>query len=229
MMKTIKQILKEFLKEQQTQLKPSTYRYYDDAIYYFEECLNGYAYQYLNEKDSKRFSKLYEEKKEYCEIFGPSNIGANEISEFLDYFMVKKVIGSKELMKNVGRVMRKFVRWMNEKGYMTGKEYNVTAERVDSLKDDLPKVEELASMIYHYIENTQVEDFTEKADGYFRVTKIAPGKLWLEDMGGGKSIGPTFVSDEISSRCKLGWVICLELGKTTKGWQMLESGNVYPW
>lgn len=229
MMKTIKHVLNEFLKEQQMQLKPSTYRYYDDAMYYFKECLDGYAYQYLDEKDSKRFNKLCNQGKEFCEIFGPSNIGVNEISEFLDYFMVKKVIGTKELMKNVGRVMRKFVRWMNEKGYMTGEEYDVTAERVDSLKDDLPKVEELASLIYHYIEDTPVDDFTKTADGYFRVTNIKPGKLWLEDMGGGKSIGPTFVSDEISSQCKVGWVICLELGKTAKGWQMLESGNVYPW
>lgn len=229
MMKTVKQVLNEFLKEQQDRVKPGTYRYYDDAMYFFEECLNGYAYQYLDEKDSKRFDKLYEQGKEFCEIFGSSNIGANEISEFLDYFMVKKVMGSKELMKNVGRVMRKFVRWMNEKGYMNDEEFKITAERVDNLKDDLPKVEELASMIYHYTENTPVDDFTEKADGYFRVAKIKPGKLWLENMEGGKSIGPTFVSNEISSQCKVGWVIYLELGKTTKGWQMLESGNVYPW
>lgn len=227
-MKTIKQVLNEFLKEQQARLKPSTYRGYDDAIYYFEACLNGYAHQYLDEKDSKLFDKLYDQGKEFCEIFGPGTIGSNEIGEFLDYFIIKKVMGSKELMKTVGRVMRKFVRWMNEKGYMSNEEYRITAERVDSLKDELPKVEELASMIYHYIENNLVEDFTRTVDGYFTVTKITPGKLWLEDMGGGQSIGSIFVSSEISSLCKVGWVIYLELGKTTKGWQMLESGNVYP-
>ena len=228
-MKTIKQVLNEFLKEQQARVKPGTYRGYDDAMYYFETCLNGYAHQYLDENDSELFDKFFDQGKEFCEIFGPSNIGSSEISEFLDYFMVKKVIGSKELMKTVGRVMRKFVRWMNEKGYMNDEEFEITAERVDSLKDELPKVEELASMIYHYIENNPVEDFTKTAEGYFTVTKIKPGKLWLEDMGGGKSMGPAFVSNEISSLCKVGWVICIELGKTTKGWQMIESGNVYPW
>ncbi len=228
-MKTIKQVLNDFLKEQHAGVKPSTYRDYDEAISLFEECLDGYAYQYLDERDSKRFEELSRNDKEFCEIFGPSNIGANEISEFLDYFMVKKVIGSKELMKNVGRVMGIFVRWMNEKGYMDDEESTITAERVDGLKDDLPKVEELASMIYDYIEDNPVDDFTKTMDGYFRITKIRPGELWFEDMGGGTSIGPTFVSKEISSLCKVGWVICLELGKTTKGWQMLESGYVYPW
>jgi hypothetical protein len=73
------------------------------------------------------------------------------------------------------------------------------------------------------------EDVSEAIEGYFQVTKIKPGKLWLEDqMGPEGEIGPVPVSSEISSKCKIGWVISLELGKTKKGWRMLESGNVYP-
>jgi hypothetical protein len=66
-------------------------------------------------------------------------------------------------------------------------------------------------------------------EGYFPVTKIQPGKLWLKDYSGQEGkIGPVFVSDEISSLCKVGWMISLKLGKTRKGWEILESGNVYP-
>jgi hypothetical protein len=229
-MKTIKQILGEFLKEQQVRLKPKTYRGYEEAIDLFERCLDDYAYQNLDEKDSKLFDRLFKEKsKQFCEIFGPDKIGFAEISEFLDYFMIRKVMGSKELMKTVGRVMKKFVKWMKEKGYMKEEEYENTSEMVDELKDELPKVEELSDLIYDYIRNNPPEDFTETEEGYFSVTKIEPGKLWLEDyMGSGEEIGPVLVSTEISSRCKVGWVICLELGKTSKGWKMLESGNVYP-
>ena len=61
------------------------------------------------------------------------------------------------------------------------------------------------------------------------MTKIKTGKLWVEEMGGGEEIGPVLVSNDITSICKLGWVICLGLGKTNKGWGMLECGNVYPW
>ena len=98
---------------------------------------------------------------------------------------------------------------------------------VDELKDELPKVEELASLIYDYIQNNPPEDFTKIIEGYFRITKVEPGKLWLENYTGtGKEIGTVFVSTEISAMCKVGWVINLELGKTGEGWQMLESGNV---
>ena len=130
-MKTIKQVLGEFLKEQQARLKPSTYRGYEDAMYLFKHYLNDYAYQYLGEKDSKLFDKLYDENKEFCEIFGPDKISLSEISEFLDYFMIRKVMGSKGLMKTVGRVMRKFVKWMSENGYINEEEYENTAEIVD--------------------------------------------------------------------------------------------------
>ncbi|MCD4809622.1 MAG: hypothetical protein K8R17_06965 [Methanosarcinales archaeon] len=206
------------------------YEGYENALYIFEQFLNGYAHQYLNEKDSILFDKLHnEEHKEFCEIFGPGNIGPSEVGEFLDYFMIRKVIGSKELMKTVGRVIRKFVKWMNEKGHMPEDEFETTAEIVDELKDELPKVRELSGLIYCYIQDNPIDDFTEIVDGYFRVTKIEPRQLWLEGyVGSIGSVGPVSVSTEITSMCKIGWVINLELGKTGKSWKMLECGNVYP-
>jgi hypothetical protein len=143
--------------------------------------------------------------------------------------MIKKVMGSKELMKTVGRVMRKIVKWMNEKGYMPEEEFENTAGIVVQLKDELPKVEGLSGLIYGHIRNNPIDDFTESVDGYFKVTKIESRKLWLENyMRGRGTVGPVSVSTEISSMCNVGWIICLELGKTGKSWKMLECDNVYP-
>ena len=100
---------------------------------------------------------------------------------------------------------------------------------IDDFKDDLPKVVELSNLIYEYAQYAPPVDFSETVEGYFTVTKIQPGKLWLEDYSGQEGkIGPVRVSDEISSLCKEGWTLSLKLGKTKKGWQILESGNVYP-
>lgn len=66
-------------------------------------------------------------------------------------------------------------------------------------------------------------------DGHFRVTKIEPRKLWFEGyMESIGTVGPVSVSTGISSMCKVGWVINLEMCKTGKSWKMSESGNVYP-
>jgi len=45
--------------------------------------------------------------------------------EFLGYFMIRKVIGSKELMKTVVRVMRRFAKWMREKDYINEEKYEM--------------------------------------------------------------------------------------------------------
>jgi hypothetical protein len=34
--------------------------------------------------------------------------------------------------------------------------------------------------------------------------------------------------EEILRHCHVGWQVNLLLGKTSRGWQIIESGNVYP-
>jgi hypothetical protein len=225
-MKTIKKVFNEFLKEQKAHLSQRTLRGYEDAIFLFQSYLNEYASQYLDERETE----IFENKgKEFCEVFSPDQIGSTEINEFLNYFIIRKVMGSKELMKNVSRAMKKLVKWMNEKGYMAGEEYELGTEIADRAKADLPQCEELANLILEACEYGEYEEYSEKVDGYWQVTKIQSGKLWLEDYSGSrKKIGPVPVDHEISSLCKVGWVINLVLGRTRRGWIMLESGNVYP-
>lgn len=86
----------------------------------------------------------------------------------------------------------------------------------------------IQDIIYNYIVKSRCDSYTKSRGGYFSVVNIEPGKLWLVNEFDGDNIGPVYVSNNISSKCKKGWVICLELGKTAKGWVMISSGNVYP-
>ena len=225
-MNSIKKVFKEFLEEQKAHLSTRTLRGYEDAIFLFQSYLNEYASQYLDEEETESFEN---KGKDFCEIFSPGQISNIEINEFLNYFMIRKVMGSKELMKNVSRAMKKLVKWLNEKGYMEQEDYGYSIEVTEKAKDDLPQCEELANLIYACCQYGDYEEYTETVDGYLEVTKIQPGKLWFEDyLGSGKEIGPVHVDYAISSLCKVGWVINLVLGKTRRGWKMLESGNVYP-
>ncbi|UEC42741.1 MAG: hypothetical protein METHAR1v1_830008 [Methanothrix sp.] len=227
-MKTIKLVFQEFLNEQEAQLKPRTYRGYEEAISLFEDCLDGYGWNSLNQEEADLYDELYDEGKEFCEIFGPDKITSSEIAEFLDYFMIRKVAGSNTLMETVGRVIRKFVRWMGEKGYMDSECYEGAAMAVDELKGDLAKVTELSALIFDYIRESPDVEFEEIEDGYFSVVAIKPGELWVEGyIGQTGLIGPVIVSEKISSICKEGWVISLMLGKVGESWRMIESGFVY--
>lgn len=50
----------------------------------------------------------------FCVIVGPTR-GQN-LGEFLDYFMVRKVIAGQELRKASGTVTGKLVRWLADRG-----------------------------------------------------------------------------------------------------------------
>lgn len=105
-------------------MSSKTYSGYEEAIYYFEEYLNGWAHKYLSEEDKSRLTEFYErEGMKYCEVFDPEYIRALEIKDFLGHFMIRNVLASKTFLETVGRVMHKLVKWMNEKNYMDYEKY----------------------------------------------------------------------------------------------------------
>ncbi|HII00205.1 TPA: hypothetical protein HA351_00655 [Methanosarcinaceae archaeon] len=229
--KTIQQILEEFLAEQQARLRPKTYLGYEEAIYFFRTYLNGYAHQFLDRKEDDSYDRLYDsENKQFWQIFGPEHLGNAEITDFLSDFMVKKIAGNKTLMETTGRVMLKLVNWLHEKGYTPDDEFKKASKSVKKLKPDLPLVGEVTDLIYDYVQKHPVEDhYTSDLDAYFSIEKIEPGKLWVEDyLGSGKIMGPVLVSEEISSKCKVGWAVSLRIVKTGDVWRILETGYVYP-
>jgi len=132
-------------------------------------------------------------------------------------------MGPESLIKKAVRVMKKFSKWMNEKNYSKD-DYQDYFEEVK----DLPKVEKLAQLIYHCARNAPELQYEDVINSSFLVSKIEKGKLWLEDdLDGTEVIGPVLVTKGISDLCQEGWRINMEIGKTSKGWYILESGNVY--
>jgi len=69
------------------------------------DCPEGYAHQRLGEDERRRWEAEFEAREEgaFCRLFGPEKIPAN-LDEFLDYFMVRKVIAGQELLNASGPV-----------------------------------------------------------------------------------------------------------------------------
>jgi hypothetical protein len=128
----IAEVLDEFLAEQRNRLKPATLGKYEDVIDLFKSSMNGYACGCLDKGESALFERLYHAEgdahREFCEIFGPDKILEN-VREFLDYFMIRKVMCGKELLRAAGTVMKKLARWLADH---RGRQRlpHVTAERI---------------------------------------------------------------------------------------------------
>jgi hypothetical protein len=227
--KTIEAVLDEFLKEQQKRLKPSTMRKYEDIIDLFQSCLDGYGHQGLNKQEDALFDRLYDaegdEHREFCQVFGPEKIPDN-VDEFLNYFMIRKVMCGKELMQAAGTVIKKLGKWLKEKGYIEPESAAEMAGCGATATKELPAAEELAWMLADYSDRTAV-DCDEVIEDYFTIEAVEPGKLRLSALSGNDEIIVP-VSRNISNACRVGWSISGAMGKTGKGWCILEAWNVYP-
>jgi hypothetical protein len=224
----IEDVLEMFLKEQRKRLKPRTFQRYEEIIDLFRHCLNGYGHHNLDRSaEVTLYERLYFQKNlEFCTIFGPDKI-LSALYNFLNYFMIRKVMASEALLQAAGTVTRKLVRWLNEHGYI-GEEDALNGDRIAAeATRELPAAERLARLLYNFAQHYAPRHWTDELDDYFTVEEIQPGLLIL---GGATTSGTIQVKVpvEISDHCKEGWMVNLLLGKTPQGWSILETGNVYP-
>jgi hypothetical protein len=226
---TISEVLQEFLEEQRQRLKPRTFANYEAIVELLEDSLNGYAYQYLDEQESALYDERYNQGIEFCDIFGPEKILDN-VDEFLGYFMVRKVIAPDELLRAAGTVTKRLARWLQEKGYAMAEEAEVAVERGAEAARSLPKAEELASLLYDFAHSQRPRKILERIDDRFTIERVEPGRLWLSGWSspGLGTVGPVAVSREITDLAEPGWAVTLWLGRTRRGWKILDVGNVYP-
>jgi len=229
-MKTINALFKEFLDEQRQCLDPDTHIDYADVIDLFVEFLNRSAHLYLSQRDADRFKALRnEENKKYCEVFSPGYIENSEVEGFLSYYMIWNVYLDVDFLKTSIQVIHDLVKWMHRNGYMNDEVYEETEKDIQELKVDVPAAKELALLLFEYIESQPLYRHTKSLSSYFEIEKIKPGRLWLyEYYTLGQTIGPVIVSEEISSKAKVGWTVYLTVGKSGNIWNPISGGVVYP-
>jgi hypothetical protein len=109
--------LTQFLAEQRERLSDRTFSRYEDVVALLRHSLDGYAYMALDGDERRRWEAEFEANEEgaVCRLFGPEKIPGH-LGEFLDYFMVRKVIAGQELLKASGTVTGKLARWLAAHG-----------------------------------------------------------------------------------------------------------------
>lgn len=235
---TIDQVLEEFLAQQRKRLKPRTVSRYEDVLNLLRHHLNGYAYEGLSEAESALFDRHFnaegEEHREFCQLFGPDKIIGN-LGSFLGYFMIRKVMAGQDLKRAAGTVTKKLSKWLAAKGYVSDDEAQAGTDRGAEAARDLPKAERAAGILFDAVENLAIdpndladEDYLEF--DHFTITKVEPGKLWLENFEGGKThlYGPLPVPNSATKLLREGWDISCSLGRVRGKWRIVEVANVYP-
>ena len=220
--KTISQVFEEFLTDQEARLSPSTFSKYGSIISLFE----SYLESYWPGHDQKEYNRITKQGGTYCGTFGPDEIPEG-YSEFLGYFMPRKVMCGKDTMKAAGTVTKKLAKWLAEKGYV--EDTADAQERAQEATRDLPAAQEVLDLLVEYVDCNAPDAYRDTLEDHFSVTKIEPGKLWLEPLTmGDKVIGPVPVPMEVTQICREAWDIVGVVVKTSRGWRFLEVWSVSP-
>lgn len=115
--------------------------------------------------------------------------------------------------------------WLAEHGHVDTEIAEVYADEAGEASKELPAMEELSYLLWRYAADQEEIDFEETAEGYSNVRRVENDRLHLADVHDRTLV--VKLPEEITSKCKSGWSINLELGKTKDGWKILEVGNVY--
>ena len=163
----------------------------------------------------------------FVHLFGADELVAN-LGEFLDYFMIRKVMAGEELLRAAGTVTKKLVRWLGDRQLIDAATTAAAAERAGDAARDLPKADRLAAILYDHAARTDVVDVDDVADDdyledYLRIERVAPGQLWFE--GG---VGPVAVPTAATDLAQPGWSVNVVLARAGASWHLVEVGNVYP-
>jgi hypothetical protein len=222
---TIDQAFHEFLAEQEARLSPATLSKYKSILDLLRSCLEGYWPGH----EQKEYVRITAAGGTYCGTFGPEEI-LGGLSEFLGYFMPHKVIASKAMMQAAGTVSKKLVKWLAQKGYVADDEsIQVAEERAGRAARDLPASQDVVDLLEAYLDENAPEHYSRTMEDHFTVTRVEPGKLWLEPfVSGDREFGPVPVPGEVSDLCEVGWDIGGMVAKTPKGWRLAEVWNVSP-
>lgn len=228
---TIAEVFQEFLADQEKRVKVKTLQKYEGIIGLFESCINDFGYQTLTKEELNIFNRFYNARgrmqRDFTHIFGPEKIPEN-VGEFLSYFMIRKVMCSKELKRSAGTVIKKLAAWLEENEYITKEEYKEMVALGARAVRELPAADELEEALTYYTGETNLQKWSEQLEDCFEVVKVNRGWLHLQSLSEENETLVVPVPVDVSERCRPGWFISLLLGKSGNGWQIIEAGHVYP-
>jgi hypothetical protein len=219
--KTISAIFEEFLADQKDRISHKTYLKYETIIGLYKSYLESYWPGHDGEYD-----KITKAGGTFCGTFGPEDATAG-YSEFLGYFMPRKVMCGKETMQAAGTVTKKLANWLAEKGHIEDTEYD--QERAGEAARDLPNARKVLDLLDAFVGQSAMEEHGNRIEDHFWIEKIEPGNLWLKPLTVGDSvIGPVPVPKKVTQLCQPMWDIGGVVVNAGKGWQFVEVWNVSP-
>jgi hypothetical protein len=161
---------------------------------------------------------------------------------FIDYFLPRKVLGSATLASKAPAVLRKWVQWSFENGYLDKERYEdfllavpvskgreaKRLQKATNLLDKLHAMTPEALLLNLSDKLIPIQDVREPdgvVEGYMQVKRLEDEVGYVQDEDGAE-IGPVFFGKALVEVLKVGDVLSIEVARYGTQWLVLESGSV---
>jgi hypothetical protein len=141
--------------------------------------------------------------------------------------MVSKVIVGADTLRASGTVMQKLAQWIAERRYVRTDDAALTIEQGSDATRSLPAAEKLSALLYDLTAGRH-EPRDSDIEGRFSITKIEPGRIWLQDDDDGEDYGPIVLTEKATKLCRVGWTISGAVRKSGNRCVLVEAFQVYP-
>ena len=211
-----------FLKDISGKRSPKTVQKYQDVLSLFHDYLASYAELSYEEYKDKGIVLTAETQE----------LEDGQVSDFLEWFLIRKVIGPYWLMTSAPGIMKAYIKWLDSKGLLAEGSMDDIVEISRKTTKALPRVEKAASLLYKLCDKNSDrlsgDDFKDEnyREGYGEVIGIIEDKLHLNYDG--EKTGPIQITKEIAACLKKGDTVNLVVVRKGKLWSPIEAGNVYP-
>jgi len=161
------------------------------------------------------------------------------ISNFIDWWLPRKWIGSDTILLRAPGVMRRWINWCYKNRYINKKQQKEFLSALPRNKTkEIKRLQEAAHKLYllHtpnpgvWKDKVVPIDIMREPDdwdeGYMRILYFEGNSAYLENEEGVK-VGPVMLTKELVELLRPGDVINVVIGRFGRIWKVLESGNVY--
>ena len=132
-----------------------------------------------------------------------------------------------DTLRASGTVMKKLAKWLAEHDYVSTDDAAFAVEQGTDAARDLPAAEKLSTLLYDLTAGPH-EPRDSDIEGRFSITKVEPGRIWLQDDDDGENYGPILLTEQATKLCRVGWTISGAVRKSGNRCVLVEAFQVYP-
>lgn len=223
MPESIAGLISSFLRDQLGQVAPSTCRKYERALESVMIALDSYGY---NNNPGIDYDSVQEAGKTFCEV---ATIEAllNYMKEFFGYFMPRKMHASINEVSECRTALRRFLQWLSESDMIDPEAAQAYRRQVSRLAAEGIKAARVRWYEFAPVE-TPPHQVDETLEDHFTITRVEPGKLWLEDMNNTGTPGMVRAPRAFTDLCEPEMDLAAEIQRTGDRWYLVDVYNAYP-